>query len=104
MDIQVLALTKDLDADEKIQFQVAFANEKKSVGVAVLLALFLGGLGIHKFYLGKTSLGIIYLLFFWTLIPGIIALIEACFMGKTVQQYNYRRAKEITEGIKLMRS
>ena len=41
-----------------------------------LLAFFLGGLGIHKFYAGKTGAGIAYLLFCWTFIPGIIALIE----------------------------
>ena len=43
----------------------------------VLLALFLGGLGIHKFYAGKTAAGVLYLLFCWTLIPGILAFIEA---------------------------
>lgn len=41
-----------------------------------LLAFFLGGLGNHKFYAGKTGAGIAYLLFCWTFIPGIIALIE----------------------------
>ena len=41
-----------------------------------LLAFFLGGLGIHKFYAGKVGLGIVYLLFCWTAIPGIIAFIE----------------------------
>lgn len=43
----------------------------------VLLALFLGGLGIHNFYAGKTGLGILYLVFCWTLIPGIAAFIQA---------------------------
>ncbi len=43
---------------------------------AALLALFLGGIGAHKFYLGSTGLGVVYLLFFWTGIPLIIGCIE----------------------------
>jgi TM2 domain-containing membrane protein YozV len=45
--------------------------------VAALLALFVGGLGIHRFYLGQTWLGIAYLAFFWTMIPAMVALIDA---------------------------
>ena len=41
-----------------------------------LLAFFLGGLGAHKFYLGKYGQGIVYILFCWTGIPGLIAFIE----------------------------
>ncbi|MDC0161246.1 TM2 domain-containing protein [Marine Group III euryarchaeote] len=48
----------------------------KSKLAAVLFAFFLGGLGGHKFYLGQTGLGILYLVFFWTFIPALIALIE----------------------------
>lgn len=53
------------------------ASSDKSRIVAALLALFLGGLGIHHFYLGNNKRGILYLLFFWTLIPAIIAFFEA---------------------------
>jgi len=42
----------------------------------ILIALFLGGLGIHKFYLNKPGQGILYLLFCWTWIPSIIAFLE----------------------------
>ena len=48
----------------------------KSRIAAGLLALFIGGFGIHKFYCGQIGLGVIYLLFFWTFIPAIIAFIE----------------------------
>jgi TM2 domain-containing membrane protein YozV len=44
--------------------------------VAALFALVLGGLGIHKFYLGRVGLGLLYLLFCWTFIPTIIGFIE----------------------------
>ncbi|MBM1152382.1 TM2 domain-containing protein [Enterococcus durans] len=45
--------------------------------VYVLLALFLGGLGAHKFYSGKTLMGILYLVFSWTFIPSALGFIEA---------------------------
>jgi TM2 domain-containing membrane protein YozV len=48
----------------------------KSRIVAAILAFFLGGLGIHKFYLGQIGWGIIYLIFCWTFIPSIVAFIE----------------------------
>ncbi|MFN3596146.1 MAG: TM2 domain-containing protein [Rubricoccaceae bacterium] len=45
--------------------------------VAALLAFFLGGFGVHKFYLGRVGQGVLYLLFFWTFIPAIVAFFEA---------------------------
>ena len=41
-----------------------------------MLALFLGGIGVHRFYLGRPVSGLFYLLFCWTFVPGIIALVE----------------------------
>ena len=43
---------------------------------AAVLAFFLGGIGGHKFYLGQTGAGIVYLMFCWTLIPAFVAFIE----------------------------
>ena len=48
----------------------------KSKSTAVLLALCLGGLGAHHFYLGNIGLGVLYLLFCFTFIPAIISFIE----------------------------
>ena len=51
-------------------------NYPKSKTTAGLLAILLGAVGAHKFYLGKTGMGILYLVFCWTYIPGIIGLVE----------------------------
>lgn len=48
----------------------------KSKIVAGILGIFLGGIGIHKFYMGKIGMGILYLLFCWTGIPAIVGFIE----------------------------
>ena len=44
-----------------------------------MLALLLGGFGVHRFYLGNIARGIAYLVFFWTGIPGFIAWLEALY-------------------------
>jgi len=49
---------------------------KKNRITAGILAILLGGYGVHKFYLGDIGMGILYLCFFWTLIPSIVGLIE----------------------------
>ncbi|MBU0766948.1 TM2 domain-containing protein [Patescibacteria group bacterium] len=65
------------------------SSQQKNRIIAALLALFLGGIGIHKFYMGRTNEGVIYLggmlgglFFFWLIIPlffiPIIAIAAFC--------------------------
>lgn len=49
-------------------------SNKPSLTVYLLLALFLGGIGAHDFYVGKPVKGLIKLVFCWTGIPTIISL------------------------------
>ena len=48
----------------------------KDKNVAAILALFLGGLGVHKFYLGRIGTGVLYLVFCLTVIPWVLGLID----------------------------
>jgi len=54
----------------------ALARSSKDKTTAGVFALLLGGFGIHKFYLGQTAAGIVYLLLFWTCIPALIGFVE----------------------------
>lgn len=72
------------------------ASKPKSKVVAGLLAIFLGTLGVHKFYLGYTQAGIIMLLvsllgaiiLVGPLAMGVIALIEGIlYLTKSDQDF-----------------
>lgn len=58
----------------------------KSKTTAYLLWFFLGVLGIHKFYLGKTGMGILYLLTGG--LCGIGLLVDLFTLGGQVDAYN----------------
>ncbi|HSW62020.1 MAG TPA: TM2 domain-containing protein [Dissulfurispiraceae bacterium] len=63
----------------------------KSKLAAGLFGIFLGGFGIHKFYLGKTGMGILYLLFCWTFIPAVVGFIEGIlFLVMKDEDFNAR--------------
>ena len=67
----------------------------KSKIAAGLLGIFLGGIGVHKFYMGKIVMGILYLLFCWTGIPAIVGFIEGiiylCSNDENFQLKNHVR-------------
>jgi TM2 domain-containing membrane protein YozV len=63
--------------------------------VGILLALFLGTFGAHHFYLRRTGLGILYLVFFWSGIPAILGFIECFFMPARVREFNAIQAAAI---------
>ena len=63
----------------------------KSRSAAVLLAMLLGGIGMHKFYLNRPGWGVIYILFFWTLIPAIAGFIEGLiYLSMSEQQFQQK--------------
>lgn len=63
----------------------------KSKVTAGILAILLGGLGIHKFYLGKPGKGILYLIFCWTYIPAILGLIEGIIYLTSSDEVFYQK-------------
>ena len=63
----------------------------RTKSTAALLALLLGGLGAHKFYLGRSIQGFLYLLFCWTFIPAIVAFLEVfVLLSMSEHEFNLR--------------
>lgn len=58
----------------------------KSKGIAYLLWFFFGGLGVHRFYVGKVGTGILYLLTCGVF--GIGWFIDLFLLGGYVDTYN----------------
>jgi len=68
-------------------------SSQKSKGTAAFLAIVLGGIGAHKFYLNKPTWGIIYFLFSWTFIPACLGFLEGLIyltMSKKEFEIKYR--------------
>jgi TM2 domain-containing membrane protein YozV len=56
---------------------------------AAIFALLLGGVGAHKFYLGRAGQGLLYLVFFWTFIPAFVGFIEGImFLTMSDAEFN----------------
>jgi TM2 domain-containing membrane protein YozV len=72
---------------------LAMANKElpdgKRKGVATLLALTLGLFGVHRFYLGETVAGVIYLLLSFTFVPYAFAILDAInYMSMSMVTFN----------------
>jgi TM2 domain-containing membrane protein YozV len=63
--------------------------QKKEKLTASLLAILLGDIGLHKFYLGQPFMGVLYLLFFWTFVPAVLGLLEGiCYLSMKDEDFD----------------
>ena len=78
----------DLTDEQKVVFQKEYDANSKDHTKALLFAFFLGGIGGHQFYMGKTGMGILYAAFCWTGIPALASFVEMFQMKDTINRYN----------------
>jgi len=80
-------------------FNQQYEAVRRDEVVGILLALFLGGFGIHHFYLRRTGLGILYICLSWTPIPWVLGFIECFFMPGRVREFNHIQAAGIAAAL-----
>jgi TM2 domain-containing membrane protein YozV len=87
------------DAQRQL-FLSEFNQRCKNQTTAIFLALALGGIGAHRFYMGNIRIGFVYLAFCWTLVPLFTSLLEIFVMPGRVDRYNERLAEELALKVK----
>lgn len=97
-----LMLMKDMNESQPLLFKNEMDRNRKSKTTAVMLAPFLGGLGVHHFYLGRIGWGVVYLLFSLTGIPVLVALVELFFMGGRVDAFKERVAEQVAQRVRAL--
>ncbi|HET6383554.1 MAG TPA: TM2 domain-containing protein [Armatimonadota bacterium] len=71
--------------------QAMYPYRRKDKVAAGILAILLGTFGAHKFYLGEIGMGILYLVFSFTLIPGLVGLVEGIvYLCESDQTFDYK--------------
>ncbi|MBR2086987.1 MAG: NINE protein [Oscillospiraceae bacterium] len=62
--------------------------KQKNKTEAGILAILFGGLGTHKFYLGKYGQGLLCVAFCWTFIPALIGIVQGVhYLTETEEQF-----------------
>ena len=74
---EIIQAKKDLDPAEQTRFELAYFRQRKDPTAALLLSIFLGVLGVDRFYVGDIGLGVAKLLtgggfFIWVIIDWFL--------------------------------
>jgi len=72
--------------DNKLASNIIPLKSPKSKELTIFLAFVLGHLGVHRFYLRQYTLGILSILFIWTLIPTFIAILDVIIFAIMSQE------------------
>ena len=99
-----MELMQGLTDQERLSFQTEYGQVAKKPSTGLLLTLFLGAFGAHRFYLEQVGWGIGYTLFFWTGIPVLAAFVELFLIMNRVREFNRTNAARIRASLLALRA
>jgi len=75
----LLQIMSHVPEHRRLEFQMAYQSRKKDRTTALLLSLFFGSIGVDRFYLGQTGLGLLKLFTlggcgFWAIIDWFVIM------------------------------
>ncbi len=97
----VIPLVSSMTPTQRDVFYAEYNRRSKDYNIALLLAI-VGGwtIGLHKFYLGKPLQGLLHILFFYTLIPLILTIIDIINLRGTVEKINRQIATKVATTVR----
>ncbi len=87
-----------MNDQQKMVFMSQYSSEKKDRTIALVLSLLLGTVGVDRFYVGDTGIGILKLLTVGGC--GILAVVDWFLIMGRADQFNRSKAQEIAAAIK----
>ena len=96
--MEIQHITQGMTADQKMLFSSQLATSQKDRTVAILLSVFLGTLGVDRFYLGDVGLGVLKLL--TAGLCGVMWLVDLFLIMGRADSINRAKAEEIAAAIR----
>lgn len=99
---ELASFQQGMTDQQKMVFTTQYASDKKDRTTALILSILIGFVGVDRFYIGDTSMGLLKL--FTGGLCGVLALIDWFLIMGKADDYNRRKAQEIAASIKISSS
>ena len=94
---QIAQAKQELSDNERVQFDLQLAALRKNPTTALLFSLFFGAMGVDRFYIGNTGLGVAKLLTLGGV--GIWAIVDLFLIQRAARRKNIETMRHIRDSI-----
>lgn len=90
---KIMFIRKKLEETDESYVPIIYSVDFKDVTTMILISIFLGSLGIDRFMLGETGLGVLKLLTAGGC--GIWTIVDWCIISQKTKEYNYEQLMKV---------